>query len=72
MTGLNAALKPYVISSDAANRVALNLLEGATSTINWASGIRIDSSEGNTVLSTNTILSSTINWGYPGAFFAFF
>jgi hypothetical protein len=72
MAGTSAVIKPVIQSSDATNKVVLNLLEAARSNINWATAARIDSSGGNPVICLNTVKSSTINWGDTSGFFFFF
>jgi hypothetical protein len=72
MAGTSAVIKPVIQSSDATNKVELNLLEAAACRINWATAVRIDSGAGNPIISTNSVRVSTINWGEPNGFFFFF
>jgi hypothetical protein len=72
MAGTSAVIKPVIQSSDATNKVVLNLLEAAACRINWATAARIDSGAGNPIISTNSVRASTINWGESSGFFFFF
>lgn len=72
LQGVSAAIRAIITSSSGTLRVPLNLINGSGSNINWCTATRIDSSGGNTVISTNTVKTQTINWGEAGNFFFFF
>jgi hypothetical protein len=72
LQGVSASIRAGIVSSSASLRVPLNLINGATSNINWATATRINSSGGNPVISLNTVRTSTLNWGDTGGFFFFF
>lgn len=71
MSGVSTSIRSAITSNDSSIKTTLNLINGATSNINFASATRIDSSGGNPVMSLNTVKNATINWGESN-FFAFF